>query len=384
MSVERTIVQMPKYKFSRTFSPKIKTPDRKWIQVETQLIEFEVNFSTDSEVNSNALFLELDSAFEALCKVADRWFQKGVDVLSTKMHNLKAKQAIGSSNKLVDISFKFKFAALVTKFNDDMALAFDNWVKAVMRKFDMVKKDFTNRYNAQAVVVAKRAGNVAYNGASIVGSFVTLSPTAPLTIISSIAAIYSQFSSHLNSIDNKKKLVADELTKLLTLCEGLDKGEKWAKWKLRGVHFETCTGSLTAALTVLGNDIDLLKASEKKLGEQVKKLENDKTAGQLEIRKAMMKLVEVNNVVETATGQMRDTKWIKKEVTQQYNLLSLKEKFSEGTGKKLGKVVKSAKDEVTLLDRPLKRLANVTEITQIIKGVEEELKTRKKTVIFDI
>jgi DnaJ-domain-containing protein 1 len=375
---------MPKYKFSRTFSPKIKTSDRKWIQVETQLIEFEVNFSADSEVNNNALFLELDAAYEALCKVADRWFQKGVDVPSTKMHNLKAKQAIGSSNKLVDISFKFKFAALVTKFNDDMALAFDNWVKAVMRKFDMVKKDFTNRYNAQAVVVAKRAGNVAYNGASIVGSFVTLSPTAPLSIISSIAAIYSQFSSHLSSMDNKKKLVADELKKLQTLCEGLDKGEKWAKWKHRGVHFETCTGSLTAALTVLGNDIDLLKASEKKLGEQVKKLENDKTASQLEIRKAMMKLVEVNNVVETATGQMRDTKWIKKEVTQQYNLLSLKEKFSEGAGKKLGKVVKSAKDEIKLLDRPLKRLANVTEITKTIKGVEDELKTRKKTVIFDI
>jgi hypothetical protein len=92
----------------------------------------------------------------------------------------------------------------------------------------------------------------------------------------------------------------------------------------------------------------------------------------------------VNNVVETATGQMRDTKWIKKEVTQQYNLLSLKEKFSEGAGKKLGKVVKSAKDEIKLLDRPLKRLANVTEITKTIKGVEDELKTRKKTVIFDI
>jgi hypothetical protein len=77
---------MPKYKFGRTFSPKIKTSDRKWIQVETQLIEFEVNFSADSEVNNNALFLELDAAYEALCKVADRWFQKGVDVLRLQTH----------------------------------------------------------------------------------------------------------------------------------------------------------------------------------------------------------------------------------------------------------------------------------------------------------
>ncbi len=370
---------MPVATFKHVFHPDMRAEDKKWLRVRPIVMEVQVNTEMEDGGSNEALIADMKRAWDALISIGEKWFKRELDVLLSKAIRLRRGTVHKKGSKLYGPVFKVKIVAMVEGFNKVIETRFDNWLKAVIVKFDKVAKEFDKRNAAAAVVRTKRGANVAYGGASIAVSMATLAPTAPLSVAYSVNAIFQQLCDAFGSTEAKLQKVKKLTDDLEKFCKELSNGTKLAQAQQKGMSMSTITGPLTEAMTALDNDIKLARSAEKKLGASIEKLKKAPGFEDLELLDKYVELVKLGENIERWTSQLRLSRQISTTLSKHHDLLSYKESMVQSGLKAVTKAAKSLKGEAQLIDRTLKRLdARDTTTTEMVG----EIQARKRLVIF--